>query len=123
MAEVTFSLFLSVSNRFCCRLVLTLHFIDLTCSITRSKYLTGSLYRCAHQALYSVHDFTPKHSLSVPSQKCGFADLYAWQRSRKAKKEFCVHDGPPYANGDPHVGHALNKVTASGSFLDVPYTL
>uniref|UniRef100_H3CIN2 Isoleucine--tRNA ligase, mitochondrial n=1 Tax=Tetraodon nigroviridis TaxID=99883 RepID=H3CIN2_TETNG len=43
-------------------------------------------------------------------KKCGFADLYAWQRSRKAKKEFCVHDGPPYANGDPHVGHALNKI-------------
>lgn len=43
-------------------------------------------------------------------QKCGFADLYSWQRQRKAKKEFCLHDGPPYANGDPHVGHALNKV-------------
>lgn len=43
-------------------------------------------------------------------QECGFADLYSWQRARKAKKEFCLHDGPPYANGDPHVGHALNKV-------------
>lgn len=21
-----------------------------------------------------------------------------------------VHDGPPYANGDLHVGHALNKI-------------
>uniref|UniRef100_A0A3Q4APP5 Isoleucine--tRNA ligase, mitochondrial n=1 Tax=Mola mola TaxID=94237 RepID=A0A3Q4APP5_MOLML len=43
-------------------------------------------------------------------QKCGFADLYSWQRARKAKKDFCIHDGPPYANGDPHVGHALNKI-------------
>uniref|UniRef100_A0AAQ4QAJ2 Isoleucine--tRNA ligase, mitochondrial n=2 Tax=Gasterosteus aculeatus aculeatus TaxID=481459 RepID=A0AAQ4QAJ2_GASAC len=43
-------------------------------------------------------------------QECGFADLYSWQRERKAKKEFCLHDGPPYANGDPHVGHALNKI-------------
>ncbi|KAM6913231.1 isoleucine--tRNA ligase, mitochondrial isoform 2-T2 [Xenentodon cancila] len=43
-------------------------------------------------------------------QECGFADLYSWQRDRKAKKEFCLHDGPPYANGDPHVGHALNKI-------------
>uniref|UniRef100_A0A8C9TQQ5 isoleucine--tRNA ligase n=1 Tax=Scleropages formosus TaxID=113540 RepID=A0A8C9TQQ5_SCLFO len=41
---------------------------------------------------------------------CGFSELYAWQRARKAKKEFCLHDGPPYANGDPHVGHALNKI-------------
>uniref|UniRef100_A0A665U7Q2 isoleucine--tRNA ligase n=1 Tax=Echeneis naucrates TaxID=173247 RepID=A0A665U7Q2_ECHNA len=43
-------------------------------------------------------------------QECGFANLYSWQRERKAKKEFCLHDGPPYANGDPHVGHALNKI-------------
>uniref|UniRef100_A0A8C7EFL7 Isoleucine--tRNA ligase, mitochondrial n=1 Tax=Nothoprocta perdicaria TaxID=30464 RepID=A0A8C7EFL7_NOTPE len=43
-------------------------------------------------------------------QKCGFSELYSWQRQRKAKQEFCLHDGPPYANGDPHVGHALNKI-------------
>ncbi|KAM9842397.1 isoleucine--tRNA ligase, mitochondrial isoform 2-T2 [Aulostomus maculatus] len=43
-------------------------------------------------------------------QECGFADLYTWQRERKSKKTFCLHDGPPYANGDPHVGHALNKI-------------
>lgn len=43
-------------------------------------------------------------------QKSGFLELYSWQRQRKAKQEFCLHDGPPYANGDPHVGHALNKV-------------
>jgi len=43
-------------------------------------------------------------------QKCGFSELYSWQRKRKTKQEFCLHDGPPYANGDPHVGHALNKV-------------
>uniref|UniRef100_A0A8C0IA49 isoleucine--tRNA ligase n=1 Tax=Bubo bubo TaxID=30461 RepID=A0A8C0IA49_BUBBB len=43
-------------------------------------------------------------------QKCGFSELYSWQRQRKTKQEFCLHDGPPYANGDPHVGHALNKI-------------
>ncbi|XP_078505927.1 isoleucine--tRNA ligase, mitochondrial [Lissotriton helveticus] len=43
-------------------------------------------------------------------EKCGFSELYSWQRERKTKKEFCLHDGPPYANGDPHVGHALNKI-------------
>ncbi|XP_077395800.1 isoleucine--tRNA ligase, mitochondrial isoform X2 [Festucalex cinctus] len=42
-------------------------------------------------------------------EKCGFASLYAWQSERKGRK-FCLHDGPPYANGDPHVGHALNKI-------------
>lgn len=23
---------------------------------------------------------------------------------------FILHDGPPYANGDLHIGHALNKI-------------
>lgn len=23
---------------------------------------------------------------------------------------FTLHDGPPYANGDLHIGHALNKI-------------
>ncbi|XP_010216510.1 PREDICTED: isoleucine--tRNA ligase, mitochondrial [Tinamus guttatus] len=49
-------------------------------------------------------------SFLLSPQKCGFSELYSWQRQRKAKQEFCLHDGPPYANGDPHVGHALNKI-------------
>ncbi|AKX33917.1 isoleucyl-tRNA synthetase [Spiroplasma litorale] len=28
----------------------------------------------------------------------------------KNKKQFILHDGPPYANGNIHVGHALNKI-------------
>lgn len=24
--------------------------------------------------------------------------------------EFVLHDGPPYANGDVHMGHAMNKL-------------
>lgn len=38
-------------------------------------------------------------------------DLYAWQRQeRPADQAFVLHDGPPYANGDLHIGHALNKI-------------
>ena len=48
-------------------------------------------------------------------------DLYNWQRaSRPANvrgeggqnvdNEFVLHDGPPFANGDVHLGHALNKI-------------
>jgi isoleucyl-tRNA synthetase len=29
---------------------------------------------------------------------------------RPGAKKFVLHDGPPYANGDIHIGHALNKV-------------
>ncbi|RQD73114.1 MAG: isoleucine--tRNA ligase, partial [Candidatus Syntrophonatronum acetioxidans] len=32
------------------------------------------------------------------------------QKSREGKKKFILHDGPPYANGDIHMGTALNKV-------------
>src|SRR5687768_7708516 len=28
----------------------------------------------------------------------------------KDKKRFILHDGPPYANGHLHLGHALNKI-------------
>ena len=37
-------------------------------------------------------------------------DLYKRLReSAKGRETFTLHDGPPYANGDIHIGHALNK--------------
>jgi isoleucyl-tRNA synthetase len=30
--------------------------------------------------------------------------------SRQGREKFVLHDGPPYANGDMHIGHALNHV-------------
>jgi isoleucyl-tRNA synthetase len=37
--------------------------------------------------------------------------LYARLREERAGRErFILHDGPPYANGDIHMGHAMNKV-------------
>ena len=32
------------------------------------------------------------------------------RRERAGRERFILHDGPPYANGDIHMGHALNKV-------------
>ncbi len=58
-------------------------------------------------------------------------DKQLYQRIRKARKgakKFILHDGPPYANGDIHIGHAVNKIlkdiiikskTMSG--FDAPY--
>src|SRR3712207_2306776 len=38
-------------------------------------------------------------------------DLYGQvRRSRAGRTQFVLHDGPPYANGDIHIGHTLNKV-------------
>jgi len=37
--------------------------------------------------------------------------LYQWQLNDETREEtFVLHDGPPYANGRPHLGHALNKI-------------
>ena len=32
------------------------------------------------------------------------------ENRKDAKKSFYLHDGPPYANGHIHIGHALNKI-------------
>jgi isoleucyl-tRNA synthetase len=38
-------------------------------------------------------------------------NLYAKVRERrKGAQKFVLHDGPPYANGQIHLGHALNKI-------------
>jgi isoleucyl-tRNA synthetase len=38
-------------------------------------------------------------------------DLYGeLRRAREGREKFIFHDGPPYANGDIHIGHALNHV-------------
>ena len=50
------------------------------------------------------------------------------RETRAGKERFVLHDGPPYANGDIHMGHAMNKVlkdviVRSQSMLgkDAPY--
>ncbi|MEO6432865.1 MAG: isoleucine--tRNA ligase [Sphingomicrobium sp.] len=56
-------------------------------------------------------------------------DLYGQLRkSRDGRDKFIFHDGPPYANGDIHIGHALNHaikdmVVRTQSLLgkDAPY--
>ncbi|KAF7724289.1 hypothetical protein EC973_001190 [Apophysomyces ossiformis] len=37
-------------------------------------------------------------------------ELYPWQLENKPKDLFILHDGPPYANGNVHSGHAMNKI-------------
>ncbi|HEY3146331.1 MAG TPA: class I tRNA ligase family protein, partial [Dongiaceae bacterium] len=32
------------------------------------------------------------------------------RRQSKGRPKFILHDGPPYANGNIHIGHALNKI-------------
>jgi isoleucyl-tRNA synthetase len=38
-------------------------------------------------------------------------DLYRQLRDRrKGREKFILHDGPPYANGDMHIGHAMQRI-------------
>lgn len=38
-------------------------------------------------------------------------DLYKLMREdAKGREKYVLHDGPPYANGNIHIGHALNKI-------------
>ena len=87
-----------------------------------------------------------KHTLNLPvtkfPMKAGlpnreplilkrWQELNLYQKMRdngKGKPRFILHDGPPYANGDIHIGHAVNKIlkdiilkskTLSG--FDTPY--
>lgn len=42
-----------------------------------------------------------------------WARIDLWRQLRassKGREKFILHDGPPYANGDLHIGHALNKI-------------
>ena len=62
-------------------------------------------------------------------QKWQADDLYAQiRKNNQGKPKFTLHDGPPYANGDIHIGHAVNKVlkdiivkSKSLSGFDAPY--
>ncbi|PXA84616.1 isoleucine--tRNA ligase [Nostoc sp. 3335mG] len=78
-------------------------------------------------------DFPMKAGLAAKEpailQKWQAEDLYGTLRKQRAGRErWILHDGPPYANGDIHMGHAMNKVlkdiiVRSQSLLgkDAPY--
>ncbi|MBW0149426.1 isoleucine--tRNA ligase [Marinobacter arenosus] len=56
-------------------------------------------------------------------------DVYGnLRKQREGREKFVLHDGPPYANGSIHIGHAVNKIlkdmiVKSRSFMgyDAPY--
>ncbi|WNO54242.1 isoleucine--tRNA ligase [Stakelama saccharophila] len=78
-------------------------------------------------------DFPMKAGLAAkePAILERWARIGVYERLREQRAEaerFLLHDGPPYANGDLHMGHALNKilkdlVTRSQSLLgkNAPY--
>ena len=60
-------------------------------------------------------DFPMKAGLpqKEPGILATWEDENMYQRLREARagrEQFILHDGPPYANGDMHIGHALNHI-------------
>lgn len=39
-----------------------------------------------------------------------FQQFYSFQKDLQNRPEYVLHDGPPYANGDLHMGHSVNKI-------------
>src|SRR5688572_15477366 len=79
-------------------------------------------------------DFPMKANLQAaePQALARWAEMRLYERIREARRgrqKFVLHDGPPYANGQIHLGTALNKIlkdfvvkarTMAG--YDAPYT-
>src|SRR5687767_14262225 len=70
---------------------------------------------------YSETLFLPKTDFPMraglpqkePELLARWAKLDLYQRLReeaRGRTKFVLHDGPPYANGNIHIGHALNKI-------------
>ena len=60
-------------------------------------------------------DFPMRGGLPIkePQILQNWQDIDIYKKLREARKDaprFTLHDGPPYANGQLHIGHALNKI-------------
>lgn len=61
-------------------------------------------------------DFPMKGNLAErePKMLAHWEETHLYQQIREARKgaqeKFVLHDGAPYANGDIHIGHAVNKI-------------
>lgn len=80
-----------------------------------------------------VTDFPMKANLAErePKMLAHWQETKLYERLRQARAaapKFILHDGPPYANGNIHLGHAVNKIikdmivkSKSMSGFDAPY--
>jgi isoleucyl-tRNA synthetase len=70
---------------------------------------------------YKATVFLPKTEFAMkaglpkrePELLAHWRNIGLWQKLRtqsRGREKFILHDGPPYANGNLHIGHALNKI-------------
>ena len=84
---------------------------------TKDKF-TEMTHKYSQTVILPKSDFPNRSNKKLIREKLlpqTTSELYKWNCERKVKDGdlknlFILHDGPPYANGDIHIGHALNKV-------------
>lgn len=59
---------------------------------------------------FSMRANLPQKEPNIQSRWDNEEIYYRMLKKNKDKKSYILHDGPPYANGDIHLGHTLNKV-------------
>ena len=64
-------------------------------------FLPGPIFPCAPGCLGRG----PRSSRALELNLCA-----RLREDAKGRAKFVLHDGPPYANGNIHIGHALNKI-------------
>jgi len=92
------------------------------------RYFSSCLSRCYSVSSDSGSDVSHKYSSTLRLPKTSFPnrssselisskllpqctdDVYYGNLNNTDRELFILHDGPPYANGELHIGHALNKV-------------
>lgn len=67
-------------------------------SVTKSVFLPKSKFPIRHD---------PKTELAI-QEDASFSRAYLEQD--QSRRPFVIHDGPPFANGPIHLGHAVNKI-------------
>jgi hypothetical protein len=79
--------------------------------------LTGSPYSSASKASAGSFQPTSRCARACPSASPNGSSagnrIGVYDRLREkaeGRTPFTLHDGPPYANGNIHIGHALNKI-------------
>ncbi|KAJ7145346.1 tRNA synthetases class I-domain-containing protein [Mycena crocata] len=82
-------------------------------SISRARYATSDNHAFSQSLLLPNTSFPLRPNPTevearFRARTC--TELYQWQSKNHDRAEFVLHDGPPYANGDLHMGHALNKI-------------
>src|SRR6202034_2576961 len=90
--------------------------------VRRPRFCRDKMTESASKARdYSETLFLPKTEFpmraGLPQKEPGilerWRELGLYERLRadaKGRTRFVLHDGPPYANGNIHIGHALNKI-------------